>query len=75
MRAGGFETFASCEGGPSHPFPQPTIYFHGFSTEGIRAAAWACEHGLRLSEVRRVYQWYDGELHGPEWQIVFDGQP
>ncbi|KKL60024.1 hypothetical protein LCGC14_2209410, partial [marine sediment metagenome] len=29
LRAGGIETFESCEGGPGHASPDPTIRFHG----------------------------------------------
>jgi hypothetical protein len=29
LQAEGIETFESCEGGPGHSFPEPTIRFYG----------------------------------------------
>jgi hypothetical protein len=29
LQANGIETFESCEGGPRHAYPEPTIRFHG----------------------------------------------
>ncbi len=66
----GIETFESCEGGGGHPFPEPTVRFHGGQGEGFRALAIALQHGLRVSGLRRYYDIIDGEPHGPYWEIV-----
>ena len=70
LRAAGVETFESCEGGPGHGYPEPTIRFHG-----ERAAAWhalgvAQAHGLAVYEVRRTWPLVDGEPTGPWWEMV-----
>lgn len=66
----GIETFESCEGGPGHSFPEPTIRFHGDSAEGFRALAVALQNGLPVAELRRYYSIVRGEPHGPEWEIT-----
>lgn len=37
LRSAGIETFESCQGGPGHAFPDPTVKFHGSAWEGYRA--------------------------------------
>lgn len=71
LRSGGIETFESCEGGPGHAFPEPTIRFHGGSGEGFRAFAVASEMGLPVFKVRLSYTVDDGMLTGPWWEMVF----
>lgn len=71
LREGGIETFESCEGGEGHPFPQPTIRFHGTSGEGFRALAVAKERGLPISCIRMSYPVIDGWPTGPWWEMVF----
>jgi hypothetical protein len=71
LRAGGVETFESCEGGPGHAFPEPTIRFHGGKAEGFRALSVALSSGLRVFELRRYYTVIDGEPVGPHWEMVF----
>ena len=73
----GVETFESCEGGPwkngkGHPFHEPTIRFSGEYAEGFRALSVALYHGLPVSCIRRVYEIIDGEVVGPDWEMVFD---
>src|SRR5438105_1615594 len=70
LREGGIETCESCEGGVGHAFPDPTVVFHGQQPEGFRGFAWATQHGLKIRELRRVWQVIDGELHGPYWELV-----
>jgi hypothetical protein len=71
LRAGGIETFESCEGGPGHAFPEPTVRFHGGAAEGFRAFTVAREHGLPVLSVRRSYS-VDGDwLTGPWWEMTF----
>jgi hypothetical protein len=71
LARGGIETFESCEGGKGHPFPEPTIRFHGQHDEGWKALAVALQHGLKVSELRRYYTIIDGEPVGPEWEMTF----
>lgn len=75
LYAAGVETFESCEGGPGHPFPEPTVRFHGGQAEGFRALAVALQHGLRVSELRRYYFIQDGEPVGPHWELTFIPDP
>lgn len=67
----GIETYESCEGGPGHSYPEPTIRFYGDRSEGFRALAVALQHNLPVSAVRRVWIVNDGEPIGPDWEIVF----
>ena len=67
----GVETFESCEGGNGHPFPEPTVRFHGGQAEGFRALSIAIQHGLKVSALRRYYAVIDGEPHGPHWEMTF----
>lgn len=39
----GIETYESCEGGPGHAYPEPTIRFHGDRSGGFRALAIALQ--------------------------------
>jgi len=67
----GIRTFESCEGGEGHVFDRPTIRFHGNSSIGYRALGIAIDWGLPVAELRRVWAMIDGELTGPEWELVF----
>lgn len=71
LRAAGVETFESCEGGPEHAYPEPTVRFHGNQAEGFRALAAAMHGGLRVAELRRVWPLLDGEPTGPWWELTF----
>lgn len=71
LRTGGVETFESCEGGEGHPFPEPTVRFHGDGSEGFRALAIAQQNGLQVDQLRRYYQVQNGEPTGPYWEITF----
>ena len=75
LQDAGVETIESCEGGPGHAFPDPTVRFHGNSTEGFRAYSAAITRGLRVYALRRVYDVVDGELTGPWWEIVLRQGP
>lgn len=68
---GGVETFESCEGGRGHAFPEPTVRFEGTTSEGLRALAFALEHGLPVFRLRRVWGVIDGMAHGPWWEMTF----
>jgi hypothetical protein len=71
LQAGAVETFESCQGGPGHAFPEPTVRFHGDTWEGYRALAVAMRAGLPVRELRRVWPVNDGELTGPWWELTF----
>ena len=73
----GIETCQSCQGGESHCYPEPTIQFLGGPSQGPLALSIAMQHGLRVSELRRVWAMQDGEPTGPTWEItfVFDDHP
>jgi len=67
----GIETTESCQGGQGHPFPEPTIRFCGGRAAGFKAVEIAITFGLKMSELRRVWNMQDGELTGPEWEMTF----
>jgi hypothetical protein len=71
LQSAGIETFESCEGGPSHAYPEPTVRFHGDQAEGFRALAAAMRGGLSVAELRRVWPLLDGEPTGPWWELTF----
>lgn len=71
LQGAGVETFESCEGGPGHAYPEPTVRFHGDQAEGFNALAAAMRSGLRVAELRRVWPLLDGEPTGPWWELTF----
>lgn len=71
LRAGGVETFESCEGGVGHAYPEPTVRFMGGQGEGFRAFSLALDAGLPVAELRRVWPINDGEPTGPWWEMTF----
>lgn len=86
LRNHGVETYESCQGGPDpdrpargghaggHAYPEPTIAFHGGPAAGTKAYSIAKQHGMPISELRRVWKEEDHELVGPKWEIVFRRQ-
>lgn len=76
LMAGDFETYESCEGGPGHAYPEPTIRFHGGPSEGFAAFAWLRANGVTPTNLRRIWTIEDGEPHGPTWEMTFHiGKP
>ncbi|WP_341022307.1 hypothetical protein [Brevundimonas diminuta] len=71
LRAEGFETFESCQGGKGHAYPEPTIRFHGDRSEGMRALAFVQQRGLPVTAVHRTWPVIDGEPTGPWWDMTF----
>lgn len=71
LRDAGIETYESCQGGPGHSFPEPTVRFYGTSTTGFHAYNVAMEYGLPVFSVRRFWSVTDGELTGPNWEMTF----
>jgi hypothetical protein len=68
---GGVETFESCEGGPGHTYPEPTVRFEGDSSEGLRALSVALAHGLPVKELKRSWGILEKMMHGPWWEMTF----
>ena len=75
LRCGAVETFESCEGGPGHVYPEPTVRFYGDLAEGPRAFAVAVKAGLPVLDLRRVWPVIEGELTGPWWELTFLPRP
>jgi hypothetical protein len=71
LNAAGVETFESCQGGPGHCYPEPTVRFHGGHAEGFRALAVAMQSGLTVAGLRRVWPVRDNEPTGPWWELTF----
>lgn len=71
LRDNGVNTVESCEGGPGHAFPDPTIVFSGGKAEGYRALSVALHHGLAVMQLRRVWPVIDYEPTGPYWELTF----
>jgi hypothetical protein len=71
--AANVETFESCEGGPGHAYPEPTVRFHGNKAEGLRALAVALNAQLPVMALRRVWPILDREPTGPYWELTFRG--
>ena len=71
LREAGVETFESCEGGPGHAYPEPTVRFHGERDEGFRAYSVALRGELAVRSLRRLWRVIDGELTGPVWEMTF----
>ncbi len=75
LRANGVETFESCEGGPGHSFPEPTIRFYGDKYEGIKATYLCLANEVPLCQIRRTITVnQDKEVSSPFWEAVFDYQ-
>lgn len=71
LRSAGVETFESCEGGPGHAYPEPTVRFHGDVAAGMGALAAAQRARLPVAELRRVWPVIDSEPTGPWWELTF----
>lgn len=71
LRDGGVETYESCQGGEGHPFPKPTILFHGGQGAGWHALQVALDHQLPVMALSRQWWIEDGEPTGPKWEMVF----
>jgi hypothetical protein len=72
LQSQGIETFESCEGGPGHAYPEPTVRFHGSIAAGWHAIGVCLDHGLPIMSLRRVWDILDRNLPtGPYWEITF----
>jgi hypothetical protein len=71
-KRGGIETFESCEGGPGHAYPEPTVAFYGTPEAGWRAVGICLAYSLLVLSLRRVWDVLDAnEPTGPHWEITF----
>ena len=71
LRSYGVETFESCQGGEGHVFPEPTIRFHGDTSDGWKALGAAMQRGLPVFTLRYAWDMHDGLPDGPYWEMVF----
>ena len=71
LQLNGVETFESCQSGEGHCFPVPTVRFGGGRSAGYRAVSILMQHGVPVSELRRYWMMFDGELVGPNWEVTF----
>ena len=71
LREHGIHTIESCQGGPGHSFPEPTVIFNGDKAEGFRALSVALQYGLKVGQLRRVWPVLDYEPTGPYWELTF----
>jgi len=71
LMAVGISTIESCEGGRGHAYPEPCIRFVGDQSVGLKATAQAIYFRLPVSELRRRWSVYRGELEGPDWWMTF----
>jgi hypothetical protein len=67
----GHEPFESCQGGPGHTFPEPTIRFSGSIAEGPRLVSTALRWGMVPCSLRRVWAIQDKEMVGADWEMTF----
>ena len=71
LRAGGIETFESCQGGLGHACAEPTVKFLGDNGEGFKALAIAKSHDLPVTAIRIAWDINEGLPHGPWWEMTF----
>src|SRR5664279_3481759 len=72
LQKNGIETCESCEGGPGHAYPEPTVAFYGAPEAGWRAVAVCLAYGLPVMSLRRVWDVLEAnEPTGPHWEITF----
>ncbi len=72
LQSSGIETFESCEGGPGHSYPEPTVRFYGTPEAGWRALSICLAYGLPVGCLRRIWNVLESnEPTGPYWEITF----
>ena len=71
LNENGIETFASCQGGNGHSYPEPTVRFHGDISEGFKAFDIALKNGLNVIGLKRVWDIVDKEPLGAWWEMTF----
>lgn len=73
LRDAGVQTFASCQGGPGHWYPNPIVEFDGEDGEGFRALGVALSAGLPVLTLQRTWPLNEKEPTGPWWTLTFRG--
>jgi len=72
LRSEGVETCQSCEGGPGHSYPEPTVRFFGSRAAGWHALSVADDYGLPVTKLRLTWNIDDGlPEDGAVWEMVF----
>ena len=82
LKENGVETCQSCAAsgpfdgggkreGDKHSYLEPTVDFIGNFASGLHALEVAMDHGLPVSELRRVWKIQRGEPEGPIWSMTF----
>lgn len=71
LREQGVQTIESCDGGPGHSYPEPTIAFSGPDGEGWRALSMAIFLQMPVRSLRRSWRMEGGKPIGPEWELTF----
>lgn len=72
----GIRTYESCEGGPGHAYPEPTVCFHAQFGKALTALGMCIDWGLPVKELRHVWRVDfppdgDHKLGAPTWMLVF----
>lgn len=67
----GIETCQSCEGGPGHSYPYPTVDFIGGPAAGFAAVSIAVQHGLRPRALSHHWPIQGDDLDAPVWRLEF----
>jgi hypothetical protein len=71
LREADLATVESCEGGPGHAYPEPSVKFRGDPAEAWKAVSALMSYGLPIDELRQVYSFEYGAPTGPEWVVTF----
>jgi hypothetical protein len=70
----GIETCQSCEGGPGHAYPEPSIDFLGGPAQGFAAVSIARQHGLPVAALYRVWNVQGDEITEVIWRLVLQSR-
>lgn len=70
----GIVTYESCQGGDGHLYKEPTIRFNGNRTEGMKAYHILTSNGFNVVSISRIWVNMDGELTGPNWEIIMENE-
>jgi len=71
LREADLHTIESCEGGPDHSYPEPTVKFSGTPACGWKAAAQLMYRGLPIKRLGQVWTFEYGLPTGPDWIVTF----
>ena len=75
LRAGGVETYESCQGGEDHAYPYPCVRFFGTDAGGWRALSVALTQELPVYELAQVWGVENDHPVGPTWELRFSTRP